>query len=186
MIWNPPNLLSLLRLLLTPVVVWLMHQGRYPAAFGVFWVAGWTDALDGYLARRFNWGTKLGTYLDPVADKVLLAVVFVALGSVGALPDFLVALVIGRDVLILGMCAYAYSQLRVTDFSPSVWGKISTIIQILTALIVLGQRAFPDPVLEAFGMVFVGLCALGTGWSGIHYLLTGRVLWQQARAARFR
>lgn len=186
MTWNPPNLLSLLRLVLTPVVAWLILRGWYPTAFAVFWVAGVTDLLDGYLARRFNWGTRLGGYLDPVADKVLLAVVFVALGATGALPGFLVVLVIGRDVLILGMCAYAYAQFRMTDFAPSRWGKLSTIIQILTALVVLAGRAFPDPVLEAFSMVLIGLATLGTSGSGVHYLLTGTVRYRAARAAGVR
>jgi cardiolipin synthase len=186
MTWNPPNLISLLRLLLAPVVVWLVHHGRYPQALVVFWVAGVTDMLDGYLARRFNWGSRLGTYLDPVADKVLLVVVFIALGVAGALPEFLVILVLGRDILILAMCAVAYSVWGMTDFVPSIWGKISTTIQILTVLVVVAQRAHPDPVLEALSMVGVALTTLATAWSGVHYVWTATIRLREAGPSRIR
>lgn len=186
MTWNPPNLLSLLRLLLAPVVAWLIGHARYPEALVVFWVAGVTDMLDGYLARRFQWGSRLGTYLDPLADKVLLVVVFISLGVAGALPEFLVLLVLGRDVLILAMCGIAYSLWGMTDFAPSFWGKLSTTIQILTVLVVVALRAYPGPILEALSMAGIALTTLGTAWSGLHYVWIATLRWREAGPSRIR
>lgn len=183
---NLPNLLSLFRLLVAPFTAWAIVRAHYPLALGLFFVAGITDALDGYLARRFNWGTPLGAYLDPLADKVLLVAVFLSLGAAGALPEFLVALVIGRDVLILALCAIGYFTLGLTDFSPSLWGKISTIIQIGAALIVLAGRAAPSAFFEALSMIAVAATTLGTGASGLHYLWMAVYRYRDAQKPQLR
>jgi cardiolipin synthase len=183
---SPPNLLSLLRLVAGPFIAWLIARHDYRIGLAVFFVIGWTDMLDGYLARRYNWSTTLGTYLDPAADKVLLAVVYIWLGLDGALPLFLVWLVIGRDVLILVLCAIGYFQYQMDDFAPSSWGKLSTIIQICGALVILTGRALPDPVMEALTMIAVGLIAVGTTGSGLHYVWIAVKRWQQVTATRMR
>ena len=99
---NLPNLITLARLLAVPLAVWLILDERYALAFWVFVGAGISDALDGYIAKRFDSRTRLGALLDPAADKALLAGVYVTLAIAGQLPDWLVFLVVFRDVLIIG------------------------------------------------------------------------------------
>ena len=99
---NLPNLISLMRLLLVPLTVWLILSEAYGWAFTTFLVAGISDGVDGYLARRFDWRTRLGAYLDPLADKALVVSVFVTLGFLKLIPAWLVITVVSRDVLIIG------------------------------------------------------------------------------------
>ena len=99
---NIPNLISVLRLLLVPLTVWLIISEAYGWAFVTFMVAGISDGIDGYLARRFDWRTRLGAYLDPLADKTLLVSVFVTLGLLKLIPAWLVITVVSRDALIIG------------------------------------------------------------------------------------
>src|SRR5437870_2887732 len=98
---NLPNLITLARLLSVPLTMWLIFGERYGAAFWVFLGAGISDALDGYIAKRFDRRTRLGALLDPAADKAMLAGVYVTLGLAGQLPHWLVALVVLRDLLIV-------------------------------------------------------------------------------------
>lgn len=181
-----PNLLSFFRLVVAPFTAWAIVRSHYPMALGLFFVAGITDALDGYLARRFNWGTPLGAYLDPLADKALLVAVFLSLGAAGALPEFLVALVIGRDLLILVLCGIGYATLGLTDFSPSFLGKISTTIQIGAAIIVLAGCAAPSAFFEALSMIAVAATTLGTGTSGLHYLWMAVYRYREAHRSQLR
>src|SRR5438034_11404389 len=99
---NLPNLISLGRLFLVPVTIWLIIDGQYGIAFWVLVVAGFSDALDGFIAKRFDRRTRLGALLDPLADKVLLVSVYVTLGIAGQLWTWLVVLVVFRDVMIIG------------------------------------------------------------------------------------
>ena len=170
---NLANALTALRLVLTPFVVWRFLAGDCRGAFGLLLVAGLTDAVDGFVARRFGQETRTGAYLDPIADKLLLVSVYVSLGIVGVVPMWLVGLVVGRDVLILAMAGIGLLFMRERNFPPSVWGKLSTAIQILTALVaVVGcVTGYSLPA------VFIWATALATGWSGLHYLWRGiRVL----------
>ena len=97
-----PNLITLARILLVPVVVWAIASGQMLIAFLLFVAAGVSDAVDGFLAKRFGMTSELGAYLDPLADKVLIVSIYVALGITGALPRWLVILVVSRDILIVG------------------------------------------------------------------------------------
>ena len=99
---NLPNLISLMRLLLVPLTVWLILSNAYALAFATFLVAGISDGFDGFLARRFDWRTRLGAYLDPLADKALVVSVFVTLGLLKMIPAWLVIMVVSRDALIVG------------------------------------------------------------------------------------
>ncbi|MGE0523903.1 MAG: CDP-alcohol phosphatidyltransferase family protein, partial [Variibacter sp.] len=99
---NLPNLITLARILLVPVVVWAITSGEMLVAFIVFVVAGISDAVDGFLAKHFNMTTEIGAYLDPLADKVLLVSIYVALGIAGNIPRWLVILVVSRDLMIIG------------------------------------------------------------------------------------
>ena len=97
-----PNLITLARILLVPVLVWAIIAGEMRLAFLLFLAAGISDAVDGFLAKRFGMATELGAYLDPLADKVLIVSIYVALGITGVLPAWLVILVVSRDIMIVG------------------------------------------------------------------------------------
>ncbi len=99
---NPANLITLGRLLSVPVSVWLILAGQFAAAFWMFVLAGISDAVDGFIAKRFDMRTKIGALLDPVADKTLLVSIYVTLGVAGQLPTWLVILVVSRDLMIVG------------------------------------------------------------------------------------
>jgi cardiolipin synthase len=169
---NAPNLFTLFRLLLTPFVASAILNGFYGRAIVLFFAAGITDVIDGLLARRMGESTRVGAYLDPIVDKILLSVIYVSLGWVGAIPWWMVAIVFGRDVLILGMAAYGLLFTSIRKFPPSVWGKISTFFQIAAALVVMCARAgIPAPVNLA-----VWLMLAATFWSGFDYARRGIVL----------
>lgn len=164
-----PNLVTLLRLALTPFIASDILNGRYGRAIILLFAAGFTDVIDGFLARRLGESTRLGAYLDPIADKILLVVIYLSLGVVCAIPWWMVGIVLGRDLLILGMAAYGLIFTKVRKFPPSVWGKISTFLQISAALVVMGDHAgIPAPVKLA-----LWLMVAGTIWSGFHYAWRG-------------
>ena len=167
-----PNLITLLRLLLAPFVAADILDGYYRRSIALFFFAGLTDVIDGLLARRMDESTRTGAYLDPIADKVLLSVIYVALALAQAIPWWMVAVVFGRDVLILGMAAYGLLFTSIRKFPPSVWGKLSTFFQISAALMVMCSRAgFAAPV-----KLSVWLMVAATVWSGIHYAWRGITL----------
>jgi cardiolipin synthase (CMP-forming) len=168
---NLPNLLTAARIVLALPVALKILDGEYRTALAVAALAGATDAADGYLARRFAWSSQLGAYLDPLADKLLLVAVYLALGANADVPVWLVALVFGRDVAILLGAACVYGVTGRRRFPPSLWGKISTILQVGAALIVLGARAGIVPVALVVPAVYS--VAAGTAWSGLHYLWLG-------------
>jgi cardiolipin synthase len=164
-----PNLLTLSRFPLAPwVAVSILHQA-YRQALLLLVAAGLTDWLDGWLARRHGAVTRLGAYLDPVADKVLLVSVYLALGAAALIPVWLVVIVVGRDLLILLFAGAALAATRRRDFDPSVWGKLSTVVQVVTGAAVLASQAFRSPLLSMWAAVLPALAAVATGWSGIHY-----------------
>jgi cardiolipin synthase len=169
LIFNLPNLFTLARLLLAPFVASDILHGRYGRAIILLFAAGFTDVIDGFLARRFEISTRVGAYFDPIADKILLSVIYVSLGFAGAMPWWMVAVVFGRDVLILAMAGYGLLFTSLRKFPPSVWGKISTFFQIAAALVVLGARAgLPAPVTLALSLMLAATIV-----SGLHYIWRG-------------
>ena len=171
-----PNLLSLARVILTPFFVWAAILRRPWLTFGIFLLAGATDALDGYAARRLNLRTKMGVWLDPLGDKVLLTAAFVVLtlprlSAPNVLPFWLTATCIGRDVLIaVGSLVYICIRGR-TVFRPTLAGKVSTVVAVATLLVVLlanGLGAAPG-WLKWLYILTGGLTAL----SGLHYIAAG-------------
>ncbi len=170
---NPANLATLLRLALAPYVGALILGGRHGAALTIFLVAGFTDLLDGELARRFAWGTPAGAYLDPIADKVLLSTVYICLALGGHVPWWFVGVIFGRDVLILLGAAAALAFTSVRKFPPSVWGKISTFTQIAAATAFMVRDAQPAPIFSAIARALVWPAVAATVWSGLHYAWRG-------------
>ena len=170
---NLPTLLSLLRLVLTVPAALAILRGDWGAAMWIAVIAGLTDAADGWIARRWNLMTRAGAWIDPIADKALLVTLYVCLAATGAIPWWLVWLVLGRDALILLMAGYALAFTAFRDFPPSVWGKISTVVQVITAGFAIGARLWPGPVLEAASSVLIMAAAAGTLFSGAHYFWSG-------------
>ena len=174
-----PNLLTISRFVFAPwVAVCLLHQ-EFRLALWLLLAAGVTDGLDGYLARRCGLVTRLGAQLDPVADKALLVTVYISLGLAGLIPRWLVLIVVGRDVLILAFAGAALATARHLEFAPSVWGKLSTLVQIVTGAVVIGDKAFPILGLSAWAGILPILTAVTTSWSGLHYAWQGARMWRR-------
>lgn len=136
-----PNLITIMRFVLVPAVVLAMLNMRWDWAFAGFLVAGISDGVDGFIARRFNQHSKLGAYLDPMADKVLLVSVFVVMGFIGELPLWLVVTMVSRDALII--CAVLLSTVMAhpVEMKPLYVSKANTAAQIVLAAVVLGELA---------------------------------------------
>lgn len=169
-----PNLLCLLRMVLTVPIGWSIIEGRYPIALVLFFIAGVTDALDGFLAKRFGWQSKLGGFLDPAADKLLLVTAFVTLWAAGYVPGWLLAAVVTRDlVIVAGAGIY---QWRVGDFvaDPTIISKFNSFLQLLYILLSLSELVFGQPwrgAIELLGWAvlvttIVSGCDYVIRWSG--------------------
>lgn len=128
-----PNVLTVLRICATPVILYRILQRDLDTALILFFLSGMTDTIDGTLARRFGWSSKFGAFIDPIADKTLLTGVFLLLGLRDYIPWWLVCVVIGRDIAILLAAGVLKLSGRLTDFPPSIFGKLSTLVQLLTA-----------------------------------------------------
>jgi len=139
---NIPNLITLGRVMLVPVVFWLLVSGQTKAAFFAFVLAGVSDAVDGFIAKRFGLATELGAYLDPLADKLLIVSIFVALGFRGALPSWLVIAVVSRDILIVVGVLLAWLLDHPVRIKPLAVSKVTTAAQIVLAATVLADDGF--------------------------------------------
>lgn len=168
-----PNLITLFRILLTPLFIIFLIQGRYRQALAVFVLAGVSDLADGFIARWWQQKSRLGSYLDPAADKLLMSASFVTLSISRLIPSWLTVVVISRDV-ILGLGALI---LRLADYPlvvrPSLAGKLTTTLQLITVGLVLLVKGnlvdLPPGVLTVFFYLTGGLTAI----SGTHYLYRG-------------
>ena len=139
---NIPNIITVARTLLVPIVFWLVIAGHDIAAFTLFVIAGISDALDGYLARRLDLRTELGAHLDPLADKLLIVSIFIALGMRGDVPSWLVITVVARDILILIGIMLASMLGKPVTIAPLQISKMTTVAQISLAALVLANAAF--------------------------------------------
>ena len=167
---NLPNLISLGRLLLVPLAIWLILRSRYGVAFWVFVVAGVSDALDGFIAKHFNRRTRLGALLDPIADKTLLVSVYVTLGWANQLWSSVVILVVFRDVMIIGGFLLIQAFAAQKRYDPLYISKINTGLQIALIAFVLARLGLGAD----WGNVDVVLsCAVivTTVLSGLSYIL---------------
>jgi cardiolipin synthase (CMP-forming) len=142
-ILNLPNLITLGRILLVPIVVWAISTpGAMWIAFVLFVAAGISDAVDGFLAKRFGMASELGAYLDPLADKALIVSIYLTLGINGAIPRWLVILVVSRDILIVGGIMLSWLVGKPLKIKPLLVSKLNTAAQILFACVVLGSLGF--------------------------------------------
>ena len=127
---------------MVPIVVWAITSGQMRIAFLLFVVAGISDGVDGFLAKRFHMTSELGAYLDPLADKALIVSIYVSLGIAGSLPIFLVILVVSRDIMIIGAFMLAWLVGKPMPARPLLVSKINTVAQILLATLVLAEQGF--------------------------------------------
>lgn len=155
---NIPNLITLGRILLVPVIVWAIASGQMAVAFILFAVAGLSDAVDGFLAKRFNMQSEIGALLDPLADKCLLVSIYVALGITADIPRWLVILVVSRDIIIVGAVIVSWLLDRPIPMKPLMVSKLNTLAQVLFAGLVLASLGFNFPIAP----VDIGLMALVT------------------------
>ncbi len=137
-----PNLITLGRIILVPAVIWAIISGEMLAAFALFLAAGISDAVDGFLAKRFHMASELGAYLDPLADKALIVSIYVALGIAGALPLSLVILVVSRDIMIISGFMLAWLIGKPMLVRPLPISKANTVAQIFLATFVLAEEGF--------------------------------------------
>lgn len=171
-----PNTISLARLLSVPLTVWLLLVDQMMAAFVLFVLAGVSDAVDGFLAKRYDNVTELGSYLDPLADKTLLVAIYVTLGLQQHLPIWLVILVVFRDLMIVGGALLQGLLGEAIRVAPLMISKVNTTAQITLAAVVLGQLAL-DLSLTLLVQVLTLVVAATTVLSG------GRYVMQWARRA---
>lgn len=165
-----PNLISIMRLLLVPLIVSLMLGKDYELAFAVFLVAGVSDAVDGFIAKRFNMMTTLGAYLDPIADKALLVSVYVTLGVQGEIAQLLVTLIVARDLMIIGAVILSWVIGHPLKIAPLMLSKLNTASQIILAALMLAVLGFMPEWHEVtiYGQWIVGVT---TVLSGLAYFL---------------
>ncbi len=170
---NWANIVTFARLCAVPMAFWLVLEHRADAAFWLFLAAGLSDALDGWLARRFG-GNAVGAALDPVADKALLVTMFVTLAAIGALPDWLAILVVFRDLLIVGGVVVLTLMGQAVTIRPLNISKLNTVVQIALVAVTLLQSGF-GLGLPWLRLVLIWVVALTTLASGSAYV------WNTAR-----
>ncbi len=177
-----PNLITLARILLTPLFIIFLIQGRYQKALIVFVLAGLSDLADGLIARSWHQKSPLGAYLDPLADKLLMAASFVTLSIARLIPSWLTVVVLSRDVVLV----FGVLILRLADYSleirPSFWGKWTTTLQVFTVLLVLVSKLWPLPM-DLLQVCFY-LTGILTAVSGVLYIYGGLAQMGQAPGNR--
>jgi len=179
--WSVPNLLTILRIFLVPFFVIMVIEKKFAPALSALTIAGISDALDGFIARYFNQRTELGSYLDPIADKLLMVSSYVCLGYTGVLPDWLCVIVISRDILLLlgiGICSVASVKVEI---NPSKISKINTVAQISTIFFILLTKVVVwriDPIVYSlFFYTTAGLTILSAfqyAYRGLNVIQPGK------------
>ena len=172
-----PNAISILRIILIVPTLWMIAIGEFGWALALFLIAGFSDGLDGYLAVRFEWQSRLGALLDPAADKLLITGMFIALAWMGEIPVWLAVIVIGRDVVIVaGALAYNY-LVKPVPGEPTRISKLNTALQMLFVLFVLSRAGFGWP--DKITITLLGAAILVTVViSGVDYV------WSWSRRAK--
>jgi cardiolipin synthase (CMP-forming) len=157
-----PNIITLARIILVPIIVWAIASGEMEIAFGIFVIAGLSDAIDGFLAKRFDMTSELGALLDPLADKALLVSIYIALGIWGAIPRWIVILVVSRDIMIVAAVIVSWLFGKPVEMKPLMVSKLNTVAQVAFAALVLASLGFgfkPAPY-DLILMVFVTVFTL--------------------------
>ena len=173
--WTLANIITLFRIALIVPFVWLINKADFGVALAVFFAASISDFFDGYVARKFNQHTRVGRFLDPLADKILTTVSYVVLAlpreGVASIPVWLAALVVGRDIVILLGSLIVFFKARYRDFKPSFLGKMNTFVELglIVWFLALNATGF---LLEVIPYLY-WIVAASVLLSGISYLATG-------------
>ena len=162
-------MLTMLRLFILPFLVIAILDRHWKTGFALMMIAGITDGLDGLLARLLHQHTKLGQYLDPIADKLLLSTLFVVLTHVGMIPQYVTVLVFSRDVGILLISTLLFMTNALRDFRPSLFGKLNTCVQIFAVVGVMANRVLPIPHLTVIDYNLLRLIAVLAPLSAAQY-----------------
>lgn len=170
---NAANLLTLARLIAVPFAVHAILAGQHRSALAIVLAAGLTDAVDGAVARHLGAATDVGAYFDPIVDKLFLSAVYISLAVISKVPVWLVIEIFTRDFLILAASGTVIALTATRRFPPSFWGKSSTFLQILCALVIMISNAWPEPAASRWADGLVWPVAALTGFSGIHYFWRG-------------
>ena len=156
-----PNLLTILRVLLTPLLVIFLLEYRLSEALVIFIVAGITDGLDGLIARLYKQKSRLGAFLDPVADKLLLVTTYVILAFQDLVPSWLTVIILSRDVLIIIGVFVLFMQELSFEIKPTLISKLTTCAQIFTAIVTMASAlATPHPLLKTLLFYFTAACTI--------------------------
>ena len=170
-ILTAPNQLTLLRMVFVPFIVIHLVEGRYLWALAVFMIAGFSDGLDGLLARKLHQQTLLGQYLDPIADKLLLSSMFLVLSILHKIPWKFTVLVFSRDTSILAASAVLFAIAGLRNFRPSIFGKANTFSQIAAVFFVLLFEISPSRWIGIARTVFLRATFIFTIVSALHYVI---------------
>jgi cardiolipin synthase len=163
-----PNLITIGRLILTPIAIDMIVSQNYGWAFWVFVAAGVSDAIDGWLARTFNLRTELGALLDPVADKALIVSMFLALATVGLLPAWLAILVVSRDLMIVGAVVISWLLSRPVPVNPLMVSKATTFVQLVLLALALSGQAFGLPISALLPLLVAMVTALTVASASVY------------------
>ena len=167
---NIPNIITLGRILAVPFIVWAIASNQMEIAFAIFIVAGVSDAVDGFLAKRFNMSSELGALLDPLADKALLVSIYMALGIWGAVPRWIVILVVSRDIMIVGAVIVSWLFGKPIPMKPLMVSKLNTVAQVTFAALVLASVGFRFDA-APYDLILMGLVTIFTLLSVSFYLV---------------
>jgi len=170
-VFTAPNQLTLLRMIFVPFIVIDLVDGHYARALMLFVVAGFSDGLDGLLARRLHQQTLLGQYLDPIADKLLLSTLFLVLSILHKIPWKFTVLVFSRDISILAASAVLFAIAGLRNFRPSIFGKANTFSQISAVFFVLLLQVEPIGWIWIARTVFLRATFVFTILSALHYVI---------------
>ena len=166
-----PNLITVIRILLVVPVAWALLQQHFLYALVLFFVAGMSDGLDGFLAKQFGWTSRLGAILDPLADKALLVTCFTALTWIELIPVWLLVLVVARDlVIVAGAVVYNYKIERL-EADPTLISKLNTVLQISLVLLVITQQ-LNDWFAPVMTTLLIYAVTVSVVWSGLDYVVT--------------
>ncbi len=166
-----PNAISLFRIALIGPVLYLITEGRFDLALALFFLAGFSDGVDGYLAKRFDWHTRIGALLDPIADKLLMAGTYITLAWTGHIPIWMASVVVFRDVVIIGGATAYNFLIKPVEGEPTRISKLNTGLELMFIVFVLSRAAFGWP--DLISLTVIGASVLVTVViSGVDYVLS--------------
>ncbi len=173
--WTVPNLLTIIRIFITPAIVVAFFNEDYLLALILFIAAGITDGLDGFLARVLRQRSRLGAMIDPLADKFLLLTTFVCLGIQGWVPFWLIVIVISRDIIIIGglFVLHIFGVNLKNKINPTIDSKLNTLFQIILLLAAMAGNTFGTSFFIILSSVLIYVVGFLTVFSGIRYVLLG-------------